>query len=113
MYPKRSPEAVRSVIDSNLAQKKQSQPISEHTAGCVFKNPDQHSAGRLLDAAGVKGMRQGSFYFSQKHANFLVHDIKNSAPGTLDDALSLIHTAKERVYSLFGIDLHREVIVWE
>ena len=109
---KSTPDAVRSAIHANLAQKTQSQPITEHTAGCVFKNPDQNSAGRLLDAAGVKGMRKGAFHFSQKHANFLVHDTTCGIPGTFDDAISLIQSAQERVQSLFGIELKREVIVW-
>ncbi len=109
---KSTPDAVRSAIHANLTQKKQSQPITENTAGCIFKNPEQNSAGRLLDAAGVKDLRKGAFHFSRKHANFLVHDTGCGVLGTFEDAISLIQAAQERVHGLFGIELEREVIVW-
>jgi len=109
---KSSPEAVKNAIKKNLALKIKTQPVQFSTAGCIFKNPVGDHAGRLLDASEVKGLRKGAFYFSQIHANFLVHDVKCGIPGIFDDAMSLILQAQKKVYERFGITLETEVIVW-
>ena len=103
---------LRRTMMENFQRKKNGQPVHEHTAGCVFKNPDGESAGRLLDAAGMKGRRRGALYFSSMHANFLAHDTKCGIRGTSEDALALIEEARKAVLCRFGIELAMEVKEW-
>ena len=109
---KAAPGSVRAAMKENLLRKKSGQPVHEHTAGCVFKNPEGHSAGRLLDEAGMKGKRRGAMLFSPMHANFLVHDTKCGVPGTATDALALIDEARRAVFDRTGITLELEVKEW-
>ncbi|HEX4906238.1 MAG TPA: UDP-N-acetylmuramate dehydrogenase [Acidimicrobiales bacterium] len=74
-------------------------------AGSVFTNPEGDSAGRLVDAAGCKGLRIGTAEVSTKHANFIQADPDGSA----DDVLALIDEVRRRVREAFGIELHPEV----
>lgn len=83
-------------------------PVSERSAGCVFKNPPGQSAGRLLDQAGLKGVRAGGARISEKHANFIVADPQATAAHVLE----LIEIAKDRVFREFGVELQLEVEVW-
>lgn len=83
-------------------------PVSERSAGCIFKNPPGHSAGRLVDQAGLKGRRVGGATISAKHANFIVAD----ASATATDVLELVNIAKDRVLQEFGVELQLEVEVW-
>ncbi len=73
-------------------------------AGSVFVNPRPDSAGRLLDEAGVKGMRVGSAEVSTKHANFIQVDDSGSA----NDVASLMAIVRARVLEVTGVDLHAE-----
>ena len=107
-----APGSVRAAVRENFTRKKSGQPVHEHTAGCVFQNPEGISAGKLLDEAGMKGKRRGAMYFSPMHANFLVHDMKCGLPGRSDDALSLIHEAQKAVFEKFGVRLAMEVKEW-
>jgi UDP-N-acetylmuramate dehydrogenase len=74
-------------------------------AGSVFTNPDGDSAGRLVDAAGCKGLRIGTAEVSTKHANFIQAD----PDGRADDVLAVIHEVQRRVLDHAGVDLHPEV----
>ena len=107
-----APGSVRTVMKENLLHKKSGQPVHEHTAGCVFRNPEGRSAGRLLDQAGMKGRRRGAMFFSPMHANFLVHDVRCGIPGSAADALALIEEAKGAVRERFGVELVMEVKEW-
>jgi UDP-N-acetylmuramate dehydrogenase len=89
------------------SRRMQTQPISERSAGCMFKNPEDDSAGRLIDEAGLKGHRVGQARVSTEHANFLVNE-GGAEPG---DVLQLMQTIRERVDSEYGIDLEPEVRV--
>ena len=106
------PAELRRIMQENFLKKKSGQPVHEHTAGCVFKNPEGQSAGRLLDAAGMKGRRRGALYFSEMHANFLAHDTKCGVAGRSEDALALIHEARTAVQERFGVTLEMEVKEW-
>ncbi len=75
------------------------------TIGSMFKNPPGDFAGRLLEAAGLKGARIGGAEISQVHANFFVNDASASA----QDVMSLINLAREKVARQFSIDLELEV----
>jgi UDP-N-acetylmuramate dehydrogenase len=88
-------------------QRVKSQPAGRN-AGCVFKNPKGHSAGRLIDELGLKGTRRGGAMVSPKHANFVVNDQDARA----QDVLDLLDLLRERVARESGIDLELEVKVW-
>jgi UDP-N-acetylmuramate dehydrogenase len=75
------------------------------SCGSVFKNPPGDSAGRLIEAAGLKGTRAGGAEISQKHANYIV----NLGGASSEDVLRLTDMARERVSKRFGIDLDLEV----
>jgi UDP-N-acetylmuramate dehydrogenase len=84
---------------------RKTQPAASRTAGCVFKNPPLDSAGRLLDAAGCRGMRMGGAKVSETHANF----IENMGESTARDILSLALACKKRVQDAFGTSLCFEI----
>jgi UDP-N-acetylmuramate dehydrogenase len=76
-------------------------------AGSVFTNPEGDSAGRLIEAAGAKGLRIGSAQVSLKHANFIQADPGGSA----DDVAALMAEVRRRVRDHSGIDLHPETVM--
>lgn len=88
-------------------KKKATQPVTAKSAGCVFKNPPDKSAGLLLDQAGMKGKTVGGMAFSDIHANFLV----NLGSGTATEALELLEMGKKAVQDKFDITLETEVII--
>lgn len=73
-------------------------------AGSVFTNPEHDSAGRLIDAAGLKGLRVGTAEVSTKHANFIQAD----EGGRAADVLALMDEVRRRVREQFGVELHPE-----
>jgi UDP-N-acetylenolpyruvoylglucosamine reductase len=81
-----------------------SQPAAP-SAGCIFKNPAQIPAGKLIDELGLKGTRIGGAAISEVHGNFIV----NEGGATARDVLALIDLVKERARSARGIELHTEV----
>ena len=88
--------------------KKATQPLSDQSAGCIFKNPRGQSAGALIDKAGLKGTRLGGAEISDRHANFVVtHDGCKS-----DDVLRLIDLVRSKIAEQFGVELELEIQVW-
>lgn len=88
--------------------KKESQPLSFQSAGCIFRNPRGLSAGALIEQAGLKGTRIGGCEVSDRHANFLVtHEGASS-----DDVLRLIDLIRSKVSETHGIDLETEIRIW-
>jgi len=81
------------------------QPIKSKNCGSVFKNPPGDSAGRLVEAAGLKGAREGGAVISPKHANF----IENLGGATAADVRKLIGRAQAAVSERFGVTLEPEV----
>ncbi len=81
-----------------------SQPAAP-SAGCIFKNPQQIPAGKLIDELGLKGTRVGGAVISQAHGNFIVND----GGATACDVLALIDLVRDRARSARGIELHTEV----
>ena len=77
----------------------------EPSAGSAFKNPEGDYAGRLIEAVGLKGKREGQMQWSTVHANFLV----NLGGGNYEEAKSLIDLAKHEVKNRFGITLIEEI----
>ena len=87
--------------------RRDNQPINEPSCGSVFRNPPGDSAGRLIEAAGLKGFVVGGAQVSLRHANFIT-----VRPGTrAADVHTIIRTAQERVRQTFGIDLATEVVL--
>jgi UDP-N-acetylmuramate dehydrogenase len=101
------PELVRERTDSIQTERKASQPYGIRSLGSVFKNPPGDRAGRLIEAAGLKGRRSGGAQISPKHANFIV----NVDHATAADVLTLARVAHDAVREQFGVDLEREIIV--
>jgi UDP-N-acetylmuramate dehydrogenase len=98
-------ENVSSKTEYFLKKKWESQPISEPSAGCVFKNPPELSAGKLIDEAGCKGMRVGDIEVSRIHANFFI----NKGNAIASDFIKLMEDVKSRVKETFGIELEPEI----
>jgi len=97
------PETSRAMIDEIVAWRLANQP-GGHNAGSVFANPPGDSAGRLIDAAGAKGLRHGSAEVSVKHANFIQVD----AGGSADDVFALMGEVRRRVLAAGGPRLEPE-----
>lgn len=106
---KEDPQALRSRAISLLEYRKATQPLQDHTPGCIFMNPPGgRSAGRLLDDAGMKGKRRGRACISEKHANFVV----NMGGARASEVRDLIQEARDRVLNLFGVFLAQEIEDW-
>ena len=86
-------------------QKITSQPFAEENAGCMFKNPPGHSAGKLIDECGLKGHRIGGAEVSKIHGNFIL----NLDNATAHDVLSLVRHIQDHVKRERGVDLEMEV----
>jgi UDP-N-acetylmuramate dehydrogenase len=96
-------------IEEIHAEKAAVQPLSAHSAGCVFKNPGKTvSAGRLVDECGMKGLRVGGAAVSNVHGNFIV----NEGGATALDVLELIDRVRGAVERRAGVLLELEVEVW-
>lgn len=107
------PIALADEIKKIFNSKKSEQPLSEKTAGCMFKNPlvdgERVSAGKIIDDVGLKGLTIGSAQVSQLHANFITIE----RGGTADDAIALSAEVIKRVHDVRGIELTREVVIWQ
>jgi len=100
---------VRGRMREYLEAKRRSQPLGEPSAGCVFKNPAEIPAGRLIDELGMKGIRVGGARVSEKHANYIVSD----GTASFADVVELIGTIRDRASVERGIRLELEIEIWE
>jgi UDP-N-acetylmuramate dehydrogenase len=100
------PAAIRARLDELRAWRRATQPLRQRNCGSVFTNPPGDSAGRLIDAAGLKGRRVGGASVSEKHANFIVVE-----PGatTARDVVTLIREVRAAVAAAGGPLLEPEV----
>jgi UDP-N-acetylenolpyruvoylglucosamine reductase len=102
----RPPEEIKAEVRELNMRRKAAQPTNRRTFGSVFKNPEHElSAGRMLEACGLKGYRVGGAQVSPKHANF----IENADSATTADALALMAEARRRAHEQFGVRLEHEV----
>jgi UDP-N-acetylenolpyruvoylglucosamine reductase len=102
----RPPGEIKALVASLQAQRKAAQPTNKRTYGSVFKNPEHElSAGRMLEACGLKGHRIGGAQISPRHANF----IENAEGASSADAIALMSEARRRAWEQFGVELHHEV----
>ncbi len=98
---------IEQVVKDYLRYRRDTQPLSMPSAGCVFKNPKNDSAGRVVESAGLKGAEVGDACVSTKHANFIV----NQGHASAHDVLSLIRKVRARVARQTGIKLELELKV--
>jgi UDP-N-acetylenolpyruvoylglucosamine reductase len=102
----RPPAEIRKLVADLQAQRKAAQPTNKRTFGSVFKNPAHElSAGRMLEACGLKGHRIGGAQISPRHANF----IENADHARSEDAISLMTEARRRAWEEYGVELEHEV----
>jgi UDP-N-acetylenolpyruvoylglucosamine reductase len=103
----RDPNAIKADVKELNARRKAAQPTNRRTFGSVFKNPDHElTAGRMLEACGLKGHRLGGAQISPLHANF----IENAGGASSADALALMGEARRRAREQFGVALEHEVV---
>ncbi len=95
----------RAALMEKLSRRRRAQPLTERSAGSIFKNPPGESAGRLIEEAGLKGSGEGGAVISEKHANFIV----NRGRATALDVLKLIRLVRERVAEKRGVWLELEI----
>jgi UDP-N-acetylmuramate dehydrogenase len=101
-------KAGEQAVEDDLRSRRMSQPYEFPSMGSVFTNPaSKVYAGKLIDEAGLKGLRIGGAEVSEKHANFII----NRGGATVADILSLIAEIKRRVREHSGIELHEEIVV--
>ena len=93
------------IVKDYLHYRKDTQPLAMPSAGCVFKNPPADSAGRLLEGAGMKGMRVGDAEVSTKHGNFIV----NRGRATAADVIDLIGKVRRTIRRKAGVRLDLEL----
>lgn len=88
-----------------ISYRKKTQPYSDMSAGCVFRNPDCGHAGRLIEESGLKGVKVGGAEVSTMHANFIV----NKGEASSDDVLNLIDIVRKTVQEKTGVHLEAEI----
>ena len=98
---------VEKVVKDYLHYRRDTQPLTLPSAGCVFKNPSKDSAGRVIDLAGLKGAQVGDAQVSDKHANFIV----NQGQASAKDVLALIRKVRAAVARRTGVKLELELKV--
>ncbi|MDO8848542.1 MAG: UDP-N-acetylmuramate dehydrogenase [Coriobacteriia bacterium] len=96
---------IRHEMERSLDRRKATQPLGVPSAGSVFRNPEGDSAGRLIEAAGLKGTRLGGARVSELHANFIV----NEGGATASDVVGLIQKIQMTVKDMYGIELTPEI----
>ncbi len=106
--------ALKAEADEYLRAKCAAQPVTERSAGCVWKNPDPElsdgrGAGKLVDDLGLTGLKLGRAMVSPQHGNFVL----NAGDATGVEVLALIEEVEARVLDATGIELKREVCLWE
>ena len=103
---------IRNAIEKLAKRRRASQP-REASAGCIFRNPEDVSAGLLIEEVGMKGEREGQAVVSNLHGNFIL----NEGGATASEIISLIQRVRERVKESKGMILEPEVTLlgkkWE
>jgi UDP-N-acetylmuramate dehydrogenase len=92
-------------MDAVQHHRETAQPIREKTGGSTFKNPDGHSAWKLVDAAGCRGLKVGGAQVSEMHCNFLI----NTGDATAADIEGLGEEVRRRVKDTSGVELQWEI----
>ena len=102
----RQPDEIKKLVADLQTQRKAAQPTNKRTFGSVFKNPGHElTAGRMLEACGLRGHRIGGAQISPRHANF----IENADRARSADAIALMAEARQRAWDEYGVELEHEV----
>jgi UDP-N-acetylmuramate dehydrogenase len=104
-FARGEPAAVRESTQARLVRRKHTQPLQFPNAGSCFRNPPGDHAGRLIEAAGAKGWREGGAEVSELHANFIV----NRGDARAADVAALLARVRRAVADRFGVELELEV----
>ncbi len=104
-FERGDPAEVRDEMQRRLVRRKKTQPLQFPNAGSCFRNPSDDKAGRLIEAAGAKGWREGGAEVSELHANFIV----NRDNATAADVATLLARVRRAVLEQFGVELELEV----
>jgi UDP-N-acetylmuramate dehydrogenase len=104
-FERGDPKAVRERLQSRLVRRKATQPVALPNSGSCFRNPPGDHAGRLIEAVGAKGWREGGAEVSPLHANFIV----NTGGASARDVAALLARVRRAVDERFGVELHLEV----
>ncbi|MEN0087202.1 MAG: UDP-N-acetylmuramate dehydrogenase [Pseudomonadota bacterium] len=100
-----SKDDIQREMDAVQHHRETVQPVKEKTGGSTFKNPDGHSAWKLVDDAGLRGFKVGDAQMSEMHCNFML----NTGNATAHDLETLGETVRERVYAKSGVLLEWEI----
>lgn len=106
-FEEHSPAGVKADLELMLKKRRAGTPFDQPCCGSVFKNPEQDTAGKLIEKCGLKGRRVGGAEISSMHANYIV----NKGGASADDVLKLIDVARTAVFKEFGLELELEVKV--
>lgn len=98
-------DKIAATVKEYLRYRRATQPLTLPNAGCIFKNPDGESAGRLIESVGLKGARVGDAQVSEKHANFMV----NLGRARASDVIALVNQVRQAVKSKTGVALELEL----
>lgn len=101
------PEKIKEKMDELTFLRTSKQPLEYPSCGSVFKRPEGHYTGKLIQDAGLQGLMWGGAQVSTKHAGFIV----NIAETTATDYIELIHHIQEVIYKQYGVKLEREVYI--
>lgn len=101
-------EEMQGSMRHHLERRRATQPLTQPNAGSIFMNPPGDHAGRLIEQAGLKGLREGNAQVSEKHANFIV----NLGDASAKDVLILMDRVRKTVQERFGVRLEAEVKIW-
>ena len=88
-------------INDIMKERREKQPLEYPSAGSVFRNPENDSAGRIIESLNLKGLKVGGAEVSEKHANFIV----NKGDATAEDIIEIIDKIKEKVKEKYYIEL--------
>ncbi|MDD5166277.1 MAG: UDP-N-acetylmuramate dehydrogenase, partial [Candidatus Omnitrophica bacterium] len=105
---KRNKKEIKEDIKMLVQRRRDTQDLCFPSAGCIFKNPEGGSAGRLIDLCGLKSKAQGRAYISSKHANFIL----NQGGARAADVLKLMDLAQRKVKTKFKLTLKPEIKIW-
>jgi len=108
LLQKGNPKEIHELTRKYNEQRTSTQPLKEKSAGCIFKNPGECSAGKLIEDAGLKGYQIGGARVSELHANFIV----NHGHASFGDVLQLMDHIKNVVFQNQGVRLQEEVMIW-
>ena len=104
-----STKQIKAQMEDLMSRRRAKQPLEYPSAGSVFKRYPGYFTAQLIDEAGLKGYSVGDAQISTKHAGFIV----NKGNATAKDVKTLINTVKEKIHSIYGIDIECEIIIME